>query len=63
MSEKTDITISLPMEHFDALSAVMSAGLRHAKIKLDERKELEAWWAVESDLIQSEVELSDKNIE
>ena len=59
MAERTDVTLTLPTEHFDALSAVISAGLKHAKIGAESRRELQAWWTAESDLIQSELELSD----
>ena len=59
MAERTDVTLTLPMEHFPVLSAVIHAGLKHAKIKPDTRRELEAWWRAESDLIQSEIELGE----
>lgn len=59
--EQNDVTISLPIEHLDALSAVISAGLQHAKIKSEVRREIQAWWSAESELIQSELELSDEN--
>jgi len=51
MANTGDITITLPAEHFDALSAVISSGLKHANIKPDIRKELQAWWVAESELI------------
>jgi hypothetical protein len=56
MPDKSDITVTLPIEHFNALSAVISTGLKHAVIKPQERKQLEAWWQAESTLIQEELE-------
>lgn len=58
MPDKSDITVTLPIEHFTALSAVISSGLKHATIKPQERKELEAWWQAEKSLIQDELEES-----
>lgn len=55
MPEKSDITVTLPTEHFDALSAVISAGLNYAQITPQERSELRAWWTAESELIQEEL--------
>lgn len=46
-----DITITIPAEHFDALAAVISAGLKHACITAEDRKELQAWWIAESEFI------------
>ena len=55
MSEKSDMTLSLPVEHLNALSAVILAGLKYASIKPQERRQLEAWWQAESSLIQDEI--------
>ena len=55
MPEKSDITVTLPIEHFTALSAVISAGLKHADINPLIRKELEAWWRAEKELIEEEI--------
>ena len=56
MPQENDITITLPAEHFDALAAVISAGLKHANIKSEVRKELQAWWIAESELIGDSIE-------
>jgi hypothetical protein len=56
MPEKSDITVTLPIEHFTALSAVISSGLNHAQITPRERIELRAWWQAESELIQDEID-------
>lgn len=61
MPERSDVTITLPTEHLESLSAVISAGLNHAKLKPESRRELKAWWDAEYDLIQSELELSNEN--
>lgn len=58
MPQGSDITLTLPAEHFDALSAVFTAGLKHANIKSEDRKELQAWWNAESELIQDSIEFS-----
>jgi len=55
MPEKSDITVTLPVEHFDALSAVMSSGLKHASINPLVRRELEAWWRAEKEMIEEEL--------
>jgi 4-aminobutyrate aminotransferase-like enzyme len=59
MAKRTDVTLTLPMEYLDTLSAVIQTGLQHTKIKAEVRRELDAWWQAEHDLIQSELELSD----
>jgi hypothetical protein len=51
-----DVTLTLPVEHFSSLSAVISAGLKHAAIKAEDRKELQSWWAAESELVQDAIE-------
>jgi hypothetical protein len=56
MPQGNDIIITLPTEHYDALSAVISAGLKHANIKSEVRRELQAWWTVESELIGEFIE-------
>jgi len=56
MTKTGDITITLPAEYFDAQSAVFSAGLKHANIKAEARKELQAWWIAESELIGDTLE-------
>jgi hypothetical protein len=56
MPQSSDITISLPAEHFDAVASVISAGLKHANIKAEVRKELQAWWVAESELIGDVIE-------
>lgn len=55
MSEKSDITLVLPAEYFDALSATVTAGLKHASIKPEVRKELQAWWNAEKEMIENEL--------
>ncbi len=56
MPRQNDITITLPAEHYDALAAVVSAGLKHACITAADRKELQAWWIAESELIGDALE-------
>ena len=58
MITKPDITIHLPAEHFTALLAVIYAGLKHASIKNQDRRQLEAWWQAESELIRDEIDAS-----
>jgi len=55
MPEKSDITVTLPAEYFDALSVVISVGLHHAGINPLIRKELQAWWRAEKALIEEEL--------
>ncbi len=55
MPEQSDITLSLPAEYFDTLSVVMSIGLKHATINPLIRKELEAWWTAEKELIEADL--------
>jgi hypothetical protein len=55
MPEKSDITVTLPAEYFDTLSVVMAIGLKHATINPLIRKELEAWWTAESEMIREEL--------
>jgi hypothetical protein len=55
MPKKTDITLTLPAEYFDTLSVVIAIGLKHATINPMIRKELEAWWSVERELIESDL--------
>jgi hypothetical protein len=55
MSKKSDITLVLPAEYSDALSAVIAVGLKHASIKPLIRKELQAWWTAESEMIRDEI--------
>ena len=54
MPEKSDITVTLPAEYFDALSVVVEVGLKHAGINPLIRNELRAWWKAESELIREE---------
>jgi len=54
MPAKSDITVTLPAEYFDALSVVMEVGLKHAGINPLIRNELRAWWKAESELIREE---------
>ena len=61
MPQRSDVTISLPAEHFDALAAVISAGLKHASINPLIRKELQAWWIAESELIGDSIEDNKSN--
>jgi hypothetical protein len=56
MPHRSDITITIPAEHYDALAAVVSAGLKHASINPLVRKELQAWWVAESELIGDAIE-------
>jgi hypothetical protein len=55
MPKAPDITVTLPAEYFDSLSAVISAGLKHAGINPLIRNELRAWWAAESEMILEEL--------
>ena len=55
MPEKSDITVTLPAEYFDSLSVVVSVGLKHAGINPLIRKELQAWWIAESEMIREEL--------
>lgn len=56
--ETPDITVNLPAEYFDALSEIISIGLNRANIDPKVRKELQAWWDVERELIENEIEQS-----
>lgn len=55
MNKIPDITIHLPSEYFDTLSVVIAIGLKHATINPLIRKELEAWWTAEKELIESDL--------
>ena len=55
MSEKSDITLVLPAEYFDALSVVISTGLKHAGINPLIRNELRAWWVAEKEMIEEDI--------
>lgn len=50
-SSKEDITINIPSEYVDALQEVISSGIRRANIDPLVRKELQAWWAAERELM------------
>ena len=52
MNEKSDITVTLPAEYFDALSVVIATGLKQAGINPLIRKELQAWWVAEKEMIE-----------
>jgi hypothetical protein len=52
MAEESDITVSLPAEHFEALSEVIVAGLKHAQIPPKTRRELRDWWTAEKQMIE-----------
>lgn len=56
MAIKPDITINLPVEHYDALLEVFSKGLKHAKIDEQSRRELHSWWDAEREFIREEFE-------
>ena len=50
--KENDITLVLPSEYFDALSAVISVGLKQASINPLIRNELRAWWIAEKEMIE-----------
>jgi hypothetical protein len=50
-----DISVLLPVEHFDTLSKVIEMGLQRAKISHMERTNLAAWWEAEKALIAEEI--------
>lgn len=55
MPAQADTTLTLPSEYFDALSAVIETGLKHAGINPLIRRELAAWWEAESELIRDDL--------
>ena len=57
MATLPDIAVNLPAEHLNALAEVIRTGLqRSTKLTPAERKNLSAWWDVEYDMIQEEIE-------
>lgn len=49
--KKEDVMINLPVEYVDALQEVISVGLKRANIDPIVRKELQAWWSAERELM------------
>lgn len=55
MDSLGDISLMLPVEHFDALSDVIEMGLQRAKISQEERAALSSWWEAEKALMSEEI--------
>ena len=55
MSDKPDITIHFPAEHFDSLMEIMAIGIQHAKLKTPVRQELRDWWEAEKEFLLDEI--------
>lgn len=49
--KKEDVMVNLPAEYVDALQEVISVGLKRAHINPLVRKELQAWWSAERELM------------
>lgn len=50
--KQEDVSLMLPAEHINDLLEVISIGLQRAKLSPQKRKELMAWWDVESEYIR-----------
>jgi len=55
MDSLGDISLMVPEEHFDALTAVIEMGLQRAKISQEERKALSSWWEAEKAMMSEEI--------
>lgn len=56
MNKQSDITISLPLEYFDALSEVIHVGLQRTKLDPIVRSELKAWWDAEKEIAKEQID-------
>lgn len=54
-SDKSDIVIVLPVEYVETLLEAFSVGLQRVKVNSKTRKNLLAWWSVEKELIEEEL--------
>lgn len=57
---QSEISLMLPTEYLDSLLEVINIGLQRAKLDEKVRKDLFAWWNVEKEFLENELEKSNQ---